>query len=149
MRIVSDRRKIHGTQAAALLGPILARHGVERTFPQVPLEIDVRLVANADPETVLKAMPADLDAGYCAVAPKVAIAVQEALREWVPYAVFSDLTEFQYTSAVVTLGYGARFAAGFAVSRSETLVTTPPRTSTITGRVISLPQKHTTRSCIR
>jgi hypothetical protein len=107
MRIVSDRRKIHGTQAAVLLGPILARHGVERTFPQAPLEIDVRLLASADPEAVLRAMPADLDPGHCAVAPKVAVAVQEALREWVPYAYFSNLSEFQYTSGVVMLGYGA------------------------------------------
>lgn len=107
MRIVSDRRKIHGAQAAALLRPILARHGVERSFASEPLEIEIHMAASEDPETVLKAMPAELDAGFCAVAPKVAIAVQEALREWVPYAIFSDLTGFQFTSAVVTLGYGA------------------------------------------
>ncbi len=107
MRIVSDRRKIHGAQAAALLEPILARHGMERTFPQTPLEIEVLLTASAEPQAVLQAMPADLDTGHCSLAPKVAIAVQEALRAWVPYAAFGELSDFQYTPGIVMLGYGA------------------------------------------
>src|SRR5262245_48241442 len=106
MRTVSDRRTIHRAQVATLLSPVLARYGRKPSFfTQPEVEVELELEAGADPEPILRTMPADLDPGYCSVAPKVAVAIQESLRAWLAYATLTDVDGFRGTHAVVALGY--------------------------------------------
>ena len=91
----------------ALLEPVAARYGATISGAALdagsPVQVTIRLKGDA-PGPV----PASNHAGFLRTAARLSVAVQEALRAWLPYLWFADSTRFSdFESAATILNYAA------------------------------------------
>ncbi len=107
----SDVRRLSGVQARSVLPPLLtayrfetARQWLESVLPQAR-EVEIELALSVPGEMVAAWLdaPVERSPNFGPVYTEVSVTVQQAMRTWLPYVYFSDLSRYDTLGAAYPL----------------------------------------------
>jgi len=107
----SDKRRLSAVQARSVLPPLLSAYQfhqalawLESELPQAA-EVEAEMALSAPGEMVAAWLeaPVERSPNYGPVYTEVSVAVQRAMRTWLPYVYFSDLSRYDTLAAAYPL----------------------------------------------
>jgi hypothetical protein len=108
MSVFYDQRNVLAGFVQPLLGPVAARYGLSCAGLDGAASIEVELAAPDDAASVWETFPAPASAAFLAPGARVAVAIQMAMRAWLPYIWFAEPKHFEdFDRAAVLLMYSA------------------------------------------
>jgi hypothetical protein len=103
----TDQRSLPAERARTMLEPLLEAYGFDTalnaTWPEGDLEAKLTLSIPGSLAACWLHAPGERDTGYFATYSAVSVAVQTALRQWLPYVYFNDLDHYDDLSAAFPL----------------------------------------------
>lgn len=108
MPVFTDQRTLKSGFARPLLGPVADRLGLRLGEAVAETQVEVELRWPDEANEIWAAMPAPASAAFLAPGARVSVAIQSAMRAWLPYVWFSDVERFEdFDQAAVLLMYSA------------------------------------------
>lgn len=108
MPVFTDQRTLLPGFVRPLLGPVAARLGCEAAASTERTVIEIALGWPEDAAAVWDAMPKPASAAFLAPGARVSVALQSAMRAWLPYVWLSEPERFEnFDEAAVLLMYSA------------------------------------------
>jgi hypothetical protein len=108
MPVFTDQRSLRPGFALPLLGPVTARLGFSSADAAEACHVAIELTSPADAAAVWDRFPAPASAAFLAPGARVSVALQAAMRAWLPYVWLSEPERFEnFDEAAVLLMYSA------------------------------------------
>lgn len=108
MPVFTDQRILRPGFLRPLLGPVAARLGLGVSEAASESRVEVELSWPDEANEVWATMPAPASAAFLAPAARVSVAIQSAMRAWLPYVWFSEPERFEdFDQAAVLMMYSA------------------------------------------
>lgn len=108
MPVFTDQRSLRSGLLRPLLAPVAARLGLAVADAASETRIEVELSSPDDAHAVWDALPAPATAAFLTPGARVAVAIQAAMRAWLPYVWFGSPERFEdFDQAAVLMMYSA------------------------------------------
>jgi hypothetical protein len=108
----TDRRKLRGVQLRTALMPMLEAYGFDgeigqwlATVPKAQSEVETTLTLSVPGQAAAAWLrgPGERDADFAGTYARMSVAVQRAMRNWLPFVYFSDLNRYDRTTMAYPL----------------------------------------------
>jgi hypothetical protein len=108
MPVFTDQRNLLARFVQPLAGPVAARYGLSCAGLDGVAHLEIDLVAPDDAALVWDNLPSPSSAAFLAPGACIALAIQTAMRAWLPYVWFTQPERFEdFDQAAVLIMYSA------------------------------------------